>query len=244
MLEAHKQQSISIRSARLIVFTVLGIFILVAGTIGSAEINEDTRQNQELAKIRKERDALRARNNTLRSERDNARHTTGQWKDEACQLMARYLKTLQELEEEKALSVKATRETLEKQKAIHKLQQEMITDAKKGTETSRGGERDDLNGADSGRTYLGEFRATGYCPCAKCNEGYSGTATGSSVHYGIVATDPRRIPLGTKLYIEGYGEAIAADTGGDIKNKRLDCAFNSHQEALKWGIRTVKVYRR
>jgi len=55
MLEEHKQQSISIRSAKLIIFTVLGIFILVVATIGSAEINEDTRQNQELAKIRKER---------------------------------------------------------------------------------------------------------------------------------------------------------------------------------------------
>jgi 3D (Asp-Asp-Asp) domain-containing protein len=47
--------------------------------------------------------------------------------------------------------------------------------------------------------------------------------------------------MGTRLYVEGYGEGIAADQGGAIKGNRLDLCFSSHQEALDWGIKTVKV---
>jgi len=57
-----------------------------------------------------------------------------------------------------------------------------------------------------------------------------------------VAVDPRIIPLGTRLYIEGYGYAIAGDTGGAIKNFRIDLGYNSRSEAMKFGRREVKVY--
>uniref|UniRef100_UPI002159133C 3D domain-containing protein n=1 Tax=Candidatus Hakubella thermalkaliphila TaxID=2754717 RepID=UPI002159133C len=68
------------------------------------------------------------------------------------------------------------------------------------------------------------------------------TATGLRAAYGIVAVDPRVIPLGTKLYIPGYGQALAADTGGWIKGNRIDLCFNSLEEAIQWGRREVKVY--
>lgn len=68
------------------------------------------------------------------------------------------------------------------------------------------------------------------------------TATGLRATYGIVAVDPRVIPLGTKLYIPGYGPALAADTGGWIKGNRIDLCFNSLEEAIQWGRREVKVY--
>jgi 3D (Asp-Asp-Asp) domain-containing protein len=68
------------------------------------------------------------------------------------------------------------------------------------------------------------------------------TATGISPRVGIVAVDPRFIPLGTKLYIEGYGYAVAADTGGAIKGKRIDVFLNSIKECVAWGRRRVKVY--
>ena len=73
------------------------------------------------------------------------------------------------------------------------------------------------------------------------------TATGVSVNrdpngYSTVAVDPRVIPLGTKLYIEGYGLAIAADTGGAIIGNKVDVYFNSYEESVNWGRRQVNVY--
>jgi len=85
--------------------------------------------------------------------------------------------------------------------------------------------------------------ATGYDGCYKCNYPYYGRPSyiGLPLKRGIAAVDPNVIPMGTKLYIEGYGEAIAADQGGVIKGDRIDLFFDSHQEALDWGIKTVKV---
>lgn len=70
----------------------------------------------------------------------------------------------------------------------------------------------------------------------------STTATGSSVHYGVVAVDPRVIPLGSSLYVEGYGDGVALDTGGAIKGNRLDLYMNSVEAANSWGVRAVVVY--
>jgi 3D (Asp-Asp-Asp) domain-containing protein len=58
---------------------------------------------------------------------------------------------------------------------------------------------------------------------------------------GTVAVDPRVIPLGTRLYVPGYGEARAEDTGGAIQGYRIDLFFPTREEALAWGRRTVEV---
>ena len=104
-------------------------------------------------------------------------------------------------------------------------------------------------GADLGQiTYSREvtMNATAYCPCAQCNGSWVGqpSTMGLRVQKGIVAVDPKFIPLGTKLYVEGYGYCIAADTGGAIKGNRIDLCYNSHSEALGsgWGHTPVKVY--
>ncbi len=73
------------------------------------------------------------------------------------------------------------------------------------------------------------------------------TATGATVNrdpngYSTVAVDPRVIPLGTKLYIEGYGLAIAADTGGAIKGNIVDLYFDTYEECVSWGRRQINVY--
>ncbi len=67
------------------------------------------------------------------------------------------------------------------------------------------------------------------------------TATGVSVAYGIVAVDPSVIPLGTKMTIPGYGEGVAADTGGAVVGARIDLWFPTRAEALAWGTRTVSI---
>jgi uncharacterized protein YabE (DUF348 family) len=69
------------------------------------------------------------------------------------------------------------------------------------------------------------------------------TATGRPAGHGIVAVDPGVIPLGTRLYIPGYGFAVAGDTGGAIRGWRIDLGFNSLRDALLFGRRSVTVYR-
>lgn len=68
------------------------------------------------------------------------------------------------------------------------------------------------------------------------------TATGMRAAYGVVAVDPRVIPLGTHVYVEGYGFAIAADTGGAIKGNRIDLCMPTDRECRIFGRRPVKVH--
>jgi len=67
------------------------------------------------------------------------------------------------------------------------------------------------------------------------------TATGLPVGWGVAAVDPAVIPLGTKLTVPGYGEAVAADTGGAVAGAVIDLWFPSLAQARAWGRRTVTV---
>ena len=58
---------------------------------------------------------------------------------------------------------------------------------------------------------------------------------------GVVAVDQGIIELGSHLWVEGYGEAVAADAGGGIKGNRIDIYMKDHQNALNFGRKTVKV---
>ncbi|MGA8534906.1 MAG: ubiquitin-like domain-containing protein [Candidatus Tumulicola sp.] len=83
--------------------------------------------------------------------------------------------------------------------------------------------------------------ATAYTAnCAGCG---GVTASGRPAGRGVVAVDPRVIPLGTRLFIPGYGPAIAGDTGGAIHGLRIDLGFGSLREATLFGRRQVTVYR-
>jgi 3D (Asp-Asp-Asp) domain-containing protein len=93
----------------------------------------------------------------------------------------------------------------------------------------------------AGRTfYVSSTAYTAYCA------GCSGrTATGINLRANpskkVIAVDPRVIPLGKKVYVEGYGLAVAGDTGGAIKGNKIDVFMSSKSQALSWGRRTVKV---
>ncbi|MDR7433969.1 MAG: ubiquitin-like domain-containing protein [Armatimonadota bacterium] len=98
-------------------------------------------------------------------------------------------------------------------------------------------------GAFLGREYI-EMLATAYYPGPKNFGGGVDevTAIGLRAGRGVVAVDPRVIPLRTKLYIEGYGYAIAGDTGGRIKGLRIDLGFDTYRDAIRFGKRRVRVY--
>lgn len=94
----------------------------------------------------------------------------------------------------------------------------------------------------SGRTYLGNYKLTAYCSCSICRNKWGKRTAVNPTQGRTIAVDPTVIPYGTSVYIEGYGTYIAEDTGGVIKNSRIDMFFNSHTEALKFGVRYADVY--
>lgn len=100
-----------------------------------------------------------------------------------------------------------------------------------------------LQGAPQNYKKVFNMTATAYGP-GMLDNGRWDTLTymGGTVKKGVAAVDPAVIPMGSKLWIEGYGEAIAEDQGSAIKGNRIDLAFNTRQEALDYGINPVKVY--
>ena len=84
------------------------------------------------------------------------------------------------------------------------------------------------------------MEATAYLPTDGGGGGL--TAMGIPATYGVVAVDPDIIPLGTRVYIPGYGEALAADTGGAIYGYRIDLCMEDYWQAMDFGRRTVTVF--
>lgn len=82
--------------------------------------------------------------------------------------------------------------------------------------------------------------ATAYHPSD--GDGRGITATGTKAGYGTVAVDPDVIPLGSRVYVPGYGEAVAADTGGAILGERIDLCMETFSECYDFGVRKVDVF--
>ena len=90
-----------------------------------------------------------------------------------------------------------------------------------------------------------KVRATAYSPTGGATSAYTATgrkATRNSDGYSTIAVDPSVIPYGTKLFVQGYGFAIAADTGSAIVGNTIDVFFDTKQEALNWAVKYVNVY--
>lgn len=99
-------------------------------------------------------------------------------------------------------------------------------------------------------TFLGNFNTSAYTNDPAENGGYHNlTAKGTQLRKGVVAVDPKVIPLGTKLYIEyadgtPYGYAIAEDTGGAIKGQKMDIFIGSSKSAARsFGRQSMRVYK-
>ena len=88
------------------------------------------------------------------------------------------------------------------------------------------------------------FRVTAYCPCEKCCGRFADgiTASGHVIKPGdrFVAA-PKDMKFGTMVTIPGYGKVSVEDRGGAITDGRLDVYFDTHQEALEWGVKILEV---
>ena len=106
------------------------------------------------------------------------------------------------------------------------------------TEEPKGEDEDEL-------VYAGNFKLTFYCPCSSCcGENAQGiTASGTVATEGrTVSADPNILPLGTRIYIDGYGELVVEDTGSAINGNVLDIFLNSHESCLQEGVQYKNVY--
>lgn len=92
------------------------------------------------------------------------------------------------------------------------------------------------------RVCLGTYRLTAYCPCAICKDKWGKRVAANPIQGRTIAVDPTVIPLGSSVFIEGYGTYIAEDTGGLIRNSRIDLFFNDHTSALNFGVKYADVY--
>ena len=109
-----------------------------------------------------------------------------------------------------------------------------------------------------------KMKVTAYCSCPKCTGWkrsfrscfmpvYSSgplkgkrkkvgiTSDGTKAHKGVIAADITLYPYGTKMYIPGYGWGEVHDTGSAIKGNHIDIFFDKHNEAMRWGVKTLKV---
>lgn len=96
---------------------------------------------------------------------------------------------------------------------------------------------------EAAQTREGVFTITAYCPCEKCCGAYANgyTATGEKATQGVtIAADPDVLPMGTEIELDGHTYTVQ-DTGGAIAGNRLDLYFDSHEDALRWGIQEKTV---
>ena len=119
-----------------------------------------------------------------------------------------------------------------------------------GTHSTSFGAASEGDGTIDGHSYSRKIRmtATAYSTSAHENGGYTVSAVGNPLRYGIVAIDPSIIPLGSTVYVTStdgswtYGIASAEDTGGAIKGNRIDLCYESESETRAFGRQSCIVY--
>ncbi|WP_053365823.1 3D domain-containing protein [Bacillus sp. FJAT-27245] len=86
-------------------------------------------------------------------------------------------------------------------------------------------------------------KATAYTASCKSCSGITSTGINlkKNPNAKVISVDPKLIPLGTKVYVPGYGEAIAGDKGSAVRGNKIDVFIPDRQKALQWGVKTVKI---
>ncbi|MFE5431504.1 ubiquitin-like domain-containing protein [Peribacillus simplex] len=135
---------------------------------------------------------------------------------------------------------KEVKRELLSEKVVNKKQDKVVTVGTRTTvaQASRG--VTNVSSSSGKEIYVSSTAYTASC------KGCSGvTSTGvdlkSNPGAKIIAVDPNVIPMGSKVYVDGYGYAVAADKGGAIKGNRIDVFFSSKNDAYRWGVKRVKV---
>ncbi|CGG03584.1 Cell wall-binding protein yocH precursor [Streptococcus pneumoniae] len=192
---------------------------------------------QEIAKAKEEE---KAREIAKAKEEEKAREIAKAKEEERVREIAKAK------EEEKAQEIAKAKEEEKVREIAKAKEEEKAQEIAKAKEEERAKEAS-KNNIQSAKREL-TVVATAYTADPSENGTYGGrvlTAMGHDLtanpNMRIIAVDPKVIPLGSKVWVEGYGEAIAGDTGSAIKGNRIDVLMGSKSKAMNWGRQTVKV---
>ncbi|KAB2389137.1 MULTISPECIES: cell wall-binding protein EntB [Bacillus cereus group] len=201
-----------------------------------AKVKEEEKA-QEIAKAKEEE---KAREIAKAKEEEKAREIAKAKEEEKAREIAKAK------EEERAREIAKAKEEEKARKIAKAKEEEKAREIAKAKEEERAKETS-KNNIQSAKREL-TVVATAYTADPSENGTYGGrvlTAMGHDLtanpNMRIIAVDPKVIPLGSKVWVEGYGEAIAGDTGSAIKGNRIDVLMGSKSKAMNWGRQTVKV---
>lgn len=158
-----------------------------------------------------------------------------------------------EVKQEKSKQEKSKKEKSDKEsskKEESKKEESKKEDTKKEDSKKESSNNENSKKKDFKFSKMITMTATAYDPYPAGGSGTGITASGMKAEYGVVAVDPKVIPLGTKLYIEStddgaswtYGYCIAGDTGGAIKGNKIDLCYNTVSECIQFGRKSANVY--
>ncbi|EKS8359582.1 SH3 domain-containing protein [Bacillus cereus] len=199
-----------------------------------------TKEEEKAREIAKAKEEEKAREIAKTKEEEKAREIAKAKEEEKAREIAKAK------EEEKAREIAKTKEEEKAREIAKAKEEEKAREIAKAKEEERAKEAS-KNNIQSAKREL-TVVATAYTADPSENGTYGGrvlTAMGHDLtanpNMRIIAVDPKVIPLGSKVWVEGYGEAIAGDTGSAIKGNRIDVLMGSKSKAMNWGRQTVKV---
>ncbi|MGH1285943.1 cell wall-binding protein EntB [Bacillus toyonensis] len=192
------------------------------------------KEEEKAREIAKAKEEERAQEIVKAKEEEKAREIAKAKEEERAQEIAKAK------EEEKAREIAKAKEEAKAQEIAKAKEEAKAREIAEAKEVSK-------NNTQSAKREL-TVVATAYTADPSENGTYGGrvlTAMGHDLtanpNMRIIAVDPKIIPLGSKVWVEGYGEAIAGDTGSAIKGNRIDVLMGSKSKAMNWGRQTVKV---
>ncbi|WP_240314817.1 cell wall-binding protein EntB [Bacillus sp. K6W] len=198
------------------------------------------KEEEKAREIAKAKEEERAREIAKAKEEEKAREIAKVKEEEKAREIAKAK------EEEKAREIAKVKEEEKAREIAKAKEEEKAREKAKAKEEERAKEvsKNNIQSAKRELTVV----ATAYTADPSENGTYGGrvlTAMGHDLtanpNMRIIAVDPKVIPLGSKVWVEGYGEAIAGDTGSAIKGNRIDVLMGSKSKAMNWGRQTVKV---
>ncbi|WP_106103322.1 cell wall-binding protein EntB [Bacillus thuringiensis] len=202
------------------------------------------KEEEKAKEIAKAKEEEKAREIARVKEEEKAREIARVKEEEKAKEIAKEIAKAKE--EEKAQEIAKAKEEERAREIAKAKEEERAREIAKAKEEERAKEvsKNNIQSAKRELTVV----ATAYTADPSENGTYGGrvlTAMGHDLtanpNMRIIAVDPKVIPLGSKVWVEGYGEAIAGDTGSAIKGNRIDVLMGSKSKAMNWGRKTVKV---